>query len=303
MTEDKGKQIAGQKEGRNPWTVREISGKTVWDWLQLFGVLAIPVVLAVGGCMFNAQQNTRQLQIEERRAEAERELAEQRAQDEQLQAYLDQMSTLLLEKDLSDDKVQTLIRARTLTVLARMDPGRKTQVMQFLDEANLLQRVDERDVAISLEDADLSGADLIEVRLLRANLTQADLSNAKLHFVSEASLVGANLTNADLAEVVGQVIQPHSHLRAADLSGADLTNANLIGADLSDAVLYSANLSEANLSGANLTDADLTNASVAPEQLARVASLKGATLPNGQKYEDWLKSKGSGEDGENGGPS
>jgi uncharacterized protein YjbI with pentapeptide repeats len=284
MTEDKGKQIAGQKEGRNPWTVREISGKTVWDWLQLFGVLAIPVVLAVGGCMFNAQQNTRQLQIEERRAEAERELAEQRAQDEQLQAYLDQMSTLLLEKDLSDDKVQTLIRARTLTVLARMDPGRKTQVMQFLDEANLLQRVDERDVAISLEDADLSGADLIEVRLFRANLTDADLSNAKLHFVSEASLMEANLTNADL-------------------SGADLTNANLIGADLSDAVLYSANLSEANLSGANLTDADLTNASVAPEQLARVASLKGATLPNGQKYEDWLKSKGSGEDGENGGPS
>jgi len=27
-----------------------------------------------------------------------------------------------------------------------------------------------------------------------------------------------------------------------------------------------------------------------------------ATMPNGQKYEEWLKSKGSGEDGKNGGP-
>jgi len=25
-------------------------------------------------------------------------------------------------------------------------------------------------------------------------------------------------------------------------------------------------------------------------------------MPNGQTYEDWLKSKGGGEDGENGGP-
>jgi hypothetical protein len=32
-------------------------------------------------------------------------------------------------------------------------------------------------------------------------------------------------------------------------------------------------------------------------------SLEGATMPNGQKYEDWLKSKGGGEEGENGSPS
>ena len=38
------------------------------------------------------------------------------------------------------------------------------------------------------------------------------------------------------------------------------------------------------------------------EQLERqAASLEGAIMPNGQKYEDWLKSKGRGEDGENSG--
>jgi uncharacterized protein YjbI with pentapeptide repeats len=57
-------------------------------------------------------------------------------------------------------------------------------------------------------------------------------------------------------------------------------------------------LTDANLAGADLTDAIITE-----EQLAQCASLEGATMPNGQKYEDWLKSKGSGEDGENAGSS
>jgi transposase len=39
------------------------------------------------------------------------------------------------------------------------------------------------------------------------------------------------------------------------------------------------------------------------EQLTAAASLEGASMPNGQKYEGWLKSKGRGEDGANGSPS
>ena len=35
----------------------------------------------------------------------------------------------------------------------------------------------------------------------------------------------------------------------------------------------------------------------------QAASPEGATMPNGQKYEDWLKSKGRGEGGENSGSS
>ena len=35
------------------------------------------------------------------------------------------------------------------------------------------------------------------------------------------------------------------------------------------------------------------------QQLEAAKSLKGATMPNGQKYEDWLKSKDRAEDGEN----
>jgi hypothetical protein len=147
-------------------------GKTVWDWMAL---LIVPLALVVIGLLFTMLQDARQQEIEnqraqqaqkieDQRAEAERELAEQRAQDEALQAYLNQMSSLLLEKDLrGSDKgseVRTLARARTLTVLGRLDPSRKEAVMQFLVEAKLVQRVAERDPIIRLSDANLSGAHL-----------------------------------------------------------------------------------------------------------------------------------------------
>ena len=131
--------------------------KTLWDLLQL---LIVPLVLVGIGLVFDLRQQA----VEDQRAERERELAEQRAQDEALQAYLDQMGGLLLEKDLRESEggseVRTLARARTLTVLGRLDPSRKEAVMQFLVEAKLVQRVAERDPIIRLSDANLSGAHL-----------------------------------------------------------------------------------------------------------------------------------------------
>jgi len=60
---------------------------TVRDWLDL---LIVPLAIVVISLLFTAQQDQRQQQIENQRAEAERKLANQRAQDEALQAYLDQ---------------------------------------------------------------------------------------------------------------------------------------------------------------------------------------------------------------------
>ncbi len=154
-------------------------GMTVRDWLQL---LIIPFALVGIGLLFEMQQAKR----EERRAEAERELAEQRAQDEALQAYLDQMSTLLLDQNLggsdSPSEAQTsvvnqLARARILTVLARLDPEDKASVLQFLYESGLIfrkgrgqpvvdssphctdkYRLDAIYSIVDLQDADLRGA-------------------------------------------------------------------------------------------------------------------------------------------------
>jgi hypothetical protein len=240
MTEGRDIPIAEQEKGpdkRPPWSKRlwartGFGDKTLWDLLQL---LIVPLVLVGIGLLFEMQQAAR----EERRAEAERNLAEQRAQDEALQAYLDQMSSLLLEKDLraseEESEVRTLARARTLTVLGRLDPSRKTAVMQFLVEAELVQRVEGgRGPIIPLAGADLSNADLREVDLSNADLSNADLSNA-------------DLSNADLGL---------ADLREADLRNADLRGAYLDSANLGGALLSEANLSEANLGYTNLSDAE-----------------------------------------------
>jgi uncharacterized protein YjbI with pentapeptide repeats len=89
-------------------------------------------------------------------------------------------------------------------------------------------------------------------------------------------------------------------LRGANLRLSDLGGANLSWADLGGADLGGANLTLTNLSGADLRWAQ----DITLEELDQQAyPLTGATMPNGQKYEEWLKSKGGGEDGENSGPS
>jgi hypothetical protein len=181
MVEKQGNQAAGEKQGRKPWTLREFGGKTFWDWM---GLLIVPVVLSLITVVFAWQQDIRQNEIENKRANAERELARERAQDEVLQAYLDQISGLLLGRDLraseKGSEVRTLARARTLTALRRLDPSRKEELLQFLVEADLVQGVDGRDPIISLRGADLRGAHVFGANLSGTNLSNADLSGANL---------------------------------------------------------------------------------------------------------------------------
>jgi uncharacterized protein YjbI with pentapeptide repeats len=271
--------------------------KTVWDWLQLLSALAIPVVLAGAGLWFTAQQEARQQNIEDRRAEqaqkiesqraeAERKLVEQRAQDEALQSYLNQMSQLMLDRKLLEteqgDPVHTLAQARTSTVILRLDAEHNESVTRFLINSGLA--VSSEASPRLLRDITLSHATLSHSDLFGADLSGADLSYAYLTF---ADLSDANLFAADLRE--------------ANLSGALLSDANLglSGANLREANLSDANLRNADLSGANLRNANLSGAqSITSEELEQqAASLEGATMPNGQKYEDWFKSKDRKGDG------
>jgi pentapeptide repeat protein len=213
-------------------------GISLWDWIKL---LIIPAVIAGGGLWFNRQQRERELAIAREQRERDVEIADRRAQDEALQAYLDQIGQLLLDKDRplrqskEDDEVRTLARTRTLTVLRRLDDERKASVLQFLHESGLIAK---KCVVVYLGRADLSRANLIK-----------------------SNLIGAYLSMSDLIE--------------ADLSGADLSDADLSGANMEGTNLFSANLSNAK----RWTEHQLTAAQI----------LEGATMPNGEKYEDWLK--------------
>ena len=266
---------------------------TLRDWLPIVVAAFIPVVIALGTWGITREQG----KLEDQRAQAERELAEQRAQDEALQAYLDKMSTLLLEeKDLKSDRVRTLMRARTITVLESLDPSRKTAVIRFLEEADLISidppasRCCVKSPIIELTDADLRGADLSNMYLSSMTLIEADLPEANLNAtnLNAANLTKANLTNATLRNIVlhyASLLQ--ADLKDADLRGADLWDANLAGANLSNADLRNADLSKAwlgyadlrgaDLRGAGLRGADLSKAKVSAEQIASAKKLYGNT--------------------------
>src|SRR5215212_5688834 len=86
------------------------------ELVQLLLAASIPVVIAVVGNRYTQQH----------------------AQDDALQAYLDHMTELLTDKvqplheTPPGNRLRTVARARTLTVLQRLDGGRKGRVVQFL---------------------------------------------------------------------------------------------------------------------------------------------------------------------------
>jgi hypothetical protein len=268
------------------WGWTGTTTKTLWDWLNLLGVLAIPVVVGFGVAWFTIRQGK---VTDAENKDNQRETA--------LQAYIDNMSELLLHEKLrgsaGEDEVRSIARARTLTILDRLDGGRKGSLINFLYESKLILR--EQSI-IDLHDANLNNANL-----WNANLSNADLSGA---FLMDAFLGPANLSHAKL---IGTRFY-NANLGATNMSGADLSNAamsssHLKFANLRDATLTAAYMREADLTGAELNDADLrmvnlrgakissTNFSGAiligvigftNEELEKQAkSLKGTTMPDG----------------------
>jgi uncharacterized protein YjbI with pentapeptide repeats len=101
-------------------------------------------------------------------------------------------------------------------------------------------------------------------------------------------------------------------LRGADLSYANLENTKLTGADLTSANLHKVDLrrtrlNQATMRGTNLRGAAGLSDKEFEHKLKKTKTLVGATMPDGQilksdvnpdgpTFEEWRKSKGSGED-------
>src|SRR5258708_1346220 len=222
--------------------------KTLWDWLQL---LIIPLVLAVAALLFN-RATTR----------TEQTIALDKQREDLLQAYLDRMSELLLEKKLAtspSEEASNVARVRTITLLFQLDARRIGYVFAFLREAGLMSAYSDSSI-VSLSQANLNKIDLSQANLSETNLSEANLSEANL---SETNLGKANLRQANLTK---------ANLSQANFSQADLNKANLSQADLRQANLRQANLSEADLSEADLSEANLIRTIVTEAQLKKAKS-------------------------------
>ncbi|MEL7591659.1 MAG: pentapeptide repeat-containing protein [Anaerolineaceae bacterium] len=203
--------------------------RTLWDWMEL---ALIPVALALIAYRFNEANRRR----ESRRAETQRQLEDKRIHDHQeeeaLQAYIDRMQELLLEKDLlkaSEDSAVSLV-AYTLTqvTLKRLSPERKVAVLGFLVTSQLVQQHDGKSHVLSLAGADLEGIGA-PLGLAFLDLVGADLQGANLQNVM---FDVPNLQDADLRMATFE----RAHLVKADLRGANLETAVLAGANLWGAI-------------------------------------------------------------------
>jgi len=231
----------------------QVSQKGIWTAVKDNAGLVAAIIALFGVLITGAINTYIATSSSNRNEEAQRELEEQRAQDAALQAYLDVMKELLLERHLRssgpDSSLRAVANVQTLLVLERLDGVRKRAVLRLLNSS----------------------------RLIEANAPIIALDGANLY---AAELSGMDFSGTDLSG---------TDLRYADLLYVNLSDANLSGANLRSTDLTNANLKDANLSGANLTDADLRGANlrgtdISEEQLHKATHLDGATMPDGSKH-------------------
>ena len=141
------------------WSGTGFLNKTLWDWLQL---LIILLALAGVALLFNLATTGRDQQI-----------SLDKQWGDLLQAYLDRMSELLLEKKL---------------LCLRLFMGDRTNVNSINSSIVSLGEADFRTVDwsqgyltnVKLSNVNLSGANLTKTDLTKTDLSNADLSNADL---------------------------------------------------------------------------------------------------------------------------
>ncbi|CAF0982072.1 unnamed protein product [Rotaria sp. Silwood1] len=240
----------------------EISSKSSFYHIQLkdifkiIGVLLVPLTLAIIIAQKQRQQDV--------------DLAAQAEQERVLATYLQDLAALLLNKNTTFDKnsaASSVVRAKTLTTLIKMDAQRKRQVILFLYEAKLIKR-NSKYASINLFDADLDNLDM--------SLSESKSKYYKTYDIMDIQLRGASLVNSSFK---------WCHLDFSDFSQADLKDANfqyakLSNADFSYAHLSNTDFTMANVSKAIFAYANLSNSSLSDEQLSTALTLQGAILPN-----------------------
>lgn len=234
--------------------------KTMWDLLEL---IIIPIFLSLIAYVFTKSQR-----------ENERKLEDERTYAATMQAYLKQMTELLLEKGLSSsepnsEEVRSTARAHTMATLFEIDGKRKGRLLQFLFEAGLIDAGERVPDELSKP-----WKEKAVVSLREADLSHAHLKGLFLTKLGGINLIGANLEEADLRGVR----LSHAHLFEANLRKADLRRANLRDADLRNVTLCDADLRGATLVGADLRGTNLSRCKWDKKTdftLARIENAKG----------------------------
>lgn len=308
-----GQKLPGRGARKKGWIKWGFADKEVWDWFllisQILGAITIPFVVLVAGLYFTQQLTQQQTQLSEKQHQVDLQIAADQQEEAVLNAYLDDITTLLLDKKLGSQaaadeaasaEAAVIAHTKTLIALDRLkDPRRKATIVEFLYSLGLIgyttcDSCTRFSPIIGLSGADLNGADLRRtwlegVDLSYTHLNGADLSGAIMYY---ANLSGADLSNAHLNDAYvngdnfGATYLTDANLSGTTFRGAQLINAVLFGADLTYADLSGVHLNGANLSNANLSNARLHHANLncnyrnGVQHNSRCTNLSSANLHN-----------------------
>lgn len=248
----------------------DLRDKSIWMILEL---VLVPITLAI--FIYFLDRFERQ---------AERDLNLDNQRERLLQNFFDSMTDLILSENLKgskeDDEVREIARIKTLTTLKRLDCDRRSSLLEFLYETELIQERNNTKIIIGLNDANLEGINLYSADLYGANLKNSHLKGAQLEM---AVLTGANLENSHLEGAnlkhayMDNVLLDNAHLENANLEKAHLKGAFICTAHLENSCMIDAHLDGAHLDNAHLECAILKSADLKDTHLEG-AHLEGAVL-------------------------
>lgn len=215
-------------------------------------------------------------QVEHRRKDEYQEWREQDA----LEAYRTQMEQWLHDQSRPlrnlerDDEVRASAQERTLTVLERLGPNGKRNVLRFIHRHRLIV---DGNAILSMDGADLSGVNLSGMSLTDADLEGANLRGADLSHIHLFGFLHASGARAMRAiERGGGLMDLAEPTRTSSLVRVDLSGAVLKHAKLMHCSLLSANLAGADLDRADLRGTDLRRTrNLTQEQIERAYGSSG----------------------------
>lgn len=205
------------------------------------------------------------------------------------------MAELMLSTNftLKDQMISTVIRAKTLTTLGQLDGKRKTHIVRFLYEA---QMINVEQPSINLADADLSYVDLTKYKLIDVSFSQSNLVGAIFRgtILNNVNFTGVQLSGASFHECkMTNIIFNTANLSNASFVGAGLYYVYFCHAIITDADFTTISAShvhwfvaegnntifnEADMFGMDFTHSYLINASFVKTRSIHLAVMRNATL-------------------------
>ncbi len=250
----------------------EIPAKSLWDFLELAGIIIIPVSIVFLGYEFDKKQRQRDYEHEK---------------SDIFQKYLEDISQLLVNNEIYNsqprDTIQYLAEMKTKVIIRRLenDHNRQETIFLFLLDSNLMPYIFNSDKYIYKvcssfddDDDDDNDYDLVAIDRLKFETWNLEKVNIK-ESIGQFKIDNWNLENIKLKEIdLNGIYFKNANLKNANFKGASLKEANL-----KNACLRNANFKNANLINSKFRDADLTGVSF-EEAILEGANLKESNLKN-----------------------